>query len=98
MSPRPRGNVGKRGRLGPGVHWKPSATTLAGALEVAIETLYDRLGGTEAITDLVDELLTRCAADDHGERLTVARGHEHTRSSNHGGDLGRVLTSSPGSR
>jgi truncated hemoglobin YjbI len=71
---------------------------LAEALEVAIETLYDGLGGTDAITAVVDDFLTRCAADDHGERLTVARGHEHTRSSNHGGDLGRVLTSSPGSR
>jgi truncated hemoglobin YjbI len=71
---------------------------LAEALEVAMETLYDRLGGTDAITAVVDDFVARCAADDHGERLTVARGHEHARSSNHDGHLGRVLTSSPGSR
>ena len=51
----PRGNLGKRGRLGPGVHWKPSATTLAEALEVAIETLYYGLGGTDVITAVVDD-------------------------------------------
>ena len=69
----PRGNLGNRGRLGPGVHWKPSATTLAEALEVAIETLYYGVGGTDVITAVVDDFLTRCAGDDHGERLTVAR-------------------------
>ena len=63
-----------------------------------METLHDRLGSTHEITAVVDDFVTRHAEDDHGERLTVARGHEHTRSSNHDGDLGRVLTSSPGSR
>src|SRR5881396_1936168 len=41
-----------------------SASQVDDVWEVAMATLYERLGGLDAITAVVDSFVTRCAADD----------------------------------
>jgi hypothetical protein len=82
------------GPIGPGLKLEAVSDHVGRSTGRGHGTLYDRLGGRDAITAVVDDLLARCAATTPA-RLTVPRRHEHTSSSNHDGDLGRVLNQAP---